>query len=341
MKKPYFVFIFFIFCGFSIFGNNDNREEVDSLLFMPNSGNRFANEEQAFIQLNNLARFFSDKNLKPGQIIVHGYAASAPNNIKSDDLSRERALTVIEELQKRGVSKDLFADPVGHGAVYLWGGNTDENDRKLNRRVRILLDGETPIPVTQEVITAEIETPKAKAPAIEALGAEAGKTFKKETIAPKYSLKYQPKKANYKFFWWLLPLLAILLLLFLLLLLFKDSSRRPAHKAETAKAEPPVSQMGIVPAIAPIPAPEPEPAPDFIPAEAVTTWTVNLDDEIRFRAYELSQQRRVAGQRDEQGDYREQDWYNAVREISAWYKASGHSVFIDGGCWWASRSYSW
>jgi len=333
MKKLYFVFIFFIFCVFSVFGNNDNREEVGYFLFMPNSGNRFSNEEQAFIQLNNLAQYLSEKNLKPGQIIVYGYAASAPNNFKSDDLSIERALTVIEELQKRGISKDLFAAPVGHGAVYLWGGNANENDRKLNRRVRIFLDPS--IPVTREVITAEIETPKAKAPTAGAPRVETGKTFKKETAAPKYSLKYPPKKVNYKFFWWLLPLLAILLLLFLLLLLFKESSRKSAHKAETAKTEPSVSQTGIVPVLAPIPASEPEPAPDFVPAEAVTTWTVNLDDEIRFRAYELSIQR------NEQGDYREQDWYNAVREISAWYKASGHSVFTDGGCWWASRSYSW
>jgi len=335
MKKLYFVFIFFIFCGFSIFGNNDNKEEVGYLLFMPNSGTRFANEEQAFIQLNNLAKYLSDKNLKPGQIVVYGYAASAPNNFKSDDLSIERALTVIEELQKRGISKDLFADPVGHGAVYLWGGNTSENDRKLNRRVRIFLD--PPIPVTQEVITAGIETPKAKAPAAETHRVDAGKTLKKETVPQKYSLKYPQKKTNFKFFWWLLPLLAILLLFFLLLLLFKESSGKPAQKAGTAKAEPPVSQTGIVTAFAPVPVPEPEPepAPDFIPSEAVTTWTVNLDDEIRFRAYELSIQR------DEQGDYREQDWYNAVREISAWYKASGHSVFTDGGCWWASRSYSW
>jgi len=335
MKKPYFVFIFFIICVFSIFGNNDNKEELGYLLFMPNSGNRFADEEQAFIQLNNLAQYLLKKNLKPGQIIVYGYAASAPNDIKSTDLSRERALTVMEELQKRGVSKELFSDPVGQGAVYLWGGNANEDDRKLNRRVRVLLDGESPIPITREVITAEIETPKAEVPAW------TGNPVMEKTITPKYNMNYPPKKENYKFYWWLLPLLAILLLFFLLLLLFKENSQKPAHKDKTAKAVPPVSQMNIVPAFAPIPAPEPEPAPDFIPTEAVTTWTVNLDDEIRSRAYELSQQRCVAGQRNEEGDYQEQDWYNAVNEISAWYKASGHSVFIDGGCWWASRSYSW
>jgi len=336
MKKLYFVFIFFIICGFSVFADNDNQEELGFLLFMPNSGNRFVNEEQAFIQLNNLAQYLLNKNLKPGQIIVYGYAASAPNDIKSSDLSRERALTVMEELQKRGISKELFSDPVGEGAVYLWGGNANENDRKLNRRVRILLDGEAPIPITQEVISAEIETPKAEVPAW------TGNPVIEKQVAPKRIPEYMPKKSNFKFFWWLLPLLAILLLFFLLLLLlFGEKSRKTAHKDKAVNAEPPVSQMNIVPAFAPVPAPESAVESDFIPKEAVTTWTVNLDDEIRFRAYELSQQRCVAGQCDEQGDYRDQDWYNAVREISSWYKASGHSVFNDDGCWWASRSYSW
>jgi len=318
MKKPYFVFIFFIICGFSIFGNNNNQEEVDFLLFMPNSGNRFVNEEQAFNQLNNLARYLLNKNLNPGQIIIYGYAASAPNDIKPADLSKERALTVIEELKKRGVSKELFADPVGCGAVYLWGGNANENDRKLNRRVRVLLDRESPIPVTQEVITAEIESPKAEVinPVV----------VQKATIVP----EYQPKKSNFRFPWWLLPVLA---LIFLLLLLHREWFRESPRKKETANAEPPVSQTDTLSAFAAVPAPES--GAEFIPSEAVTTWTVNLDDEIRSRAYEFSLQR------NEQGDYREQDWYRAVHEISTWYAACGHTVYIDGGCWWASRSYSW
>ena len=269
-----------------------------------------------------MAQYLLNKNLNPGQIIVYGYAASAPNDIKSVDLSRERALTVINELQKRGVSKELFADPVGYGAVYLWGGNTNENDRKFNRRVRVLLDYESPIPVTQEFITAEIEPPIAEtiAPVV----------VQRETIAP----EYQPKKLNSGFPWWLFPVLA---LIFLLLLLHREWFRKPAHKKETANAGPPASQTDIVPAFAPVPATEStaEFVPEFIPSEAVTTWTVNLDDEIRTRAYEISLQR------NEQGDYQEQDWHRAVHEISAWYTACGHSVYIDGGYWWASRSYSW
>ena len=341
MKKPYFVFIFFIICGFSVFGNNDNQDEIDYLLFMPNSGNRFVDEEKAFIQLNNMARYLSNKNISPGQIIVYGYAASVPNGIKSVDLSRERAFTVIEELQKRGVSKELFADPVGYGSVYLWGGNVNEDDRKLNRRVRVLLDGESPIPITHEIETPKAETAKAETakaevakaevPKAEAPGTRGGNSVIEKPGRPRPS---PTKKASYIFDWWILPVLAILFLFFLLLLLLKEMSRKQVQK--TVIAEPPVSQMDVVPAFAAVPV-----AAAAVPAEAVTTWTVNLDDEIRFRAYELSLQRRVAGQCDGQGDYRDQDWYNAVREISARYKASGHSVFSDGGYWWASRSYSW
>jgi len=303
MKKLYFALILFIFCGFLIFGDNDKREEVDFLLFMPNSGSRFVNEEQAFIQLNKLALYLSNKNLLPGQIIVSGYAAYAPNDVKSVDLSKERALTVIEELQKRGISKELFADPVGYGAVYLWGNNTNENNRKQNRRVSILLDGESPMPVTNEIITAETEPP----------GIAAGNSavVKGKTLAP----EYMSNESILKFPWWIIPLLALFMLL---LLLIKESSQKQVQ-AKNEQPQTPITENEH----------------EFTPEEAVTTWMVNLDDEIRLRAYELSLERGGTG------DYREQDWYNAVQEISTWYTACGHSVFTNDGCWWAARSHSY
>jgi len=301
MKKRYFIFIFFVFCGISIFGNNNKQEEVDYLLFLPNSGNRFVNEEQAFIQLNNLAQYLSGKNLRPGQIIVYGYAAFAQNDIGSVDLSIERALFVINELQRRGISKDLFSEPVGYGSVYLWGDNANEDDRKLNRRVRILLDGESPMPITPEIVNAETKT-----------------VIPDRAHEEPVMLKDTPKKSG-KFPWWILFALAIFLLLLFLHLLLKRRFQRPVHKKETANAQPQIPKTDTVPA----------------PVETMITSTVNLDEEIRLRAYELSQQRNG------QGDYRDQDWYNALREISAWYKACGHSVFSDGGCWWASRSFSY
>jgi hypothetical protein len=311
MKKRYFMFILAVFCCISVFGDTDAREEVDFLLFAPNSGNQFENEEKAFVQLNNLARYLSDKNLVPGQIIVYGYAAYAPNEIMSVDLSRERALTVMEELQKRGVPKELFSEPVGHGEVYLWGNNETEDARKLNRRVRVLLDGETLMPVTREVVSAETEPPVV----------EAGNSFNNAPTEPEIMWYHTPKKESSKFPRWILPLLislALCLLLFFLL------GRRSRKTAAAANAKQQITETVIT--------------PWSESAKAMTTYTVNLDEEIRIRAYELSRQRCVAGQRSGQDDYREQDWHNAVREISAWYIASGHSVFTDGGYWWATTT---
>jgi len=322
MKKLYLLFMIFIVCGIFTYGDNNEREEVDFLLFMPNSGVRFVNEEQAFIQLNKLALYLSNKNLNPGQIIVYGYAAYAPNDIRSDDLSKERALTVINELQKRGVPKAYFADPVGYGSVYQWGSNANENDKKPNRRVRILLDGESPVPITRKIIEAETGAPQTTEI----------KPILEKKVAPRNIPEYTPKRTNAKFPWWVLPLFT-LFLLFLLII----KTRKPAHKEETAHTASQFTQMDIVPAFVSVPETEPEAeleaSPELTRKEAVTTWTVNLDEEIRTRAYELSQQR------GEKGDYRDQDWYNAVYEISSWYTACGHMVYSDGGYWWATRTY--
>jgi hypothetical protein len=314
MKKLYFILVCFVFCGSSVFAVDDNREEVDFLLFAPDSSNQFVNADQANTQLDSLAQYLLHKNISPGQIIVYGYAAYAPNDIKADDLAKERALFVINQLQKRGVSKELFSDPVAYGTVYQWGDNTDENARKLNRRVRVLLDSVVPIQITQEIIDQEIVIAETEIPRV-----EAGVFF---TEAPKYrpeSVRYAPKKTSFNFLWLLLPLLA-LLAFFLVLFLLGKRSRKQVYKNKTEVAEPAISQTRIVPVVAPV--------------TAMSTRTVNLDEEIRFRAYELSLQRNW------QGDLRDQDWYNAVREISALYTANSHSVYNDGGSWWASRSYN-
>jgi hypothetical protein len=292
MKKLYLVLIFFVFAGIFVFGDNDILEE-EPLLFLPDSGNQFANSEQAFIQLDNLALFLSNKNPVPGQIVVYGYAAYVPNDINSVDLSKERALFVMNELQKRGISKELFAEPVSCGSVYLWGDNANEKNRELNRRVRVLLLDGSSMPVIRENVYAEMKT-----------------------VIP--GIVYE-KPAAFKFPWWILPLLALFLLLFLFLL--GKRTRKPAHKEGAANAQPQITETEIV--------------PEFTPKAAVTTSTVNLDEEIRSRAYELSRQH------NDLGEYQEQDWHDAVREISALYTACGHSVFNDGGCWWASRSYSY
>jgi len=140
MKKLYLIMIFLAFFGFSAFCDSGEQEEIGFLLFSPNRSDRFANENQAKNQLDDLAKNLREKTLVPGQILVYGYSAVAANRINSADLSRDRALFVKNELQKRGVSGNLFSDPVGHGEVDTWGRNTSEAARRPNRRVRVLLD---------------------------------------------------------------------------------------------------------------------------------------------------------------------------------------------------------
>ena len=140
MKSLYLKIVFFAFFGFLAFGHPGELEEIDYFLFLPNSGDRFMNEPVAMIQLDNAARYLKGRNLIPGQIHVHGYAAAAKNDIKPMDLSMERALFVISELQKRGLASDLFSAPAAHGEVDLWGNNTTEAEKNPNRRVILLLD---------------------------------------------------------------------------------------------------------------------------------------------------------------------------------------------------------
>ena len=349
MKRLFLIFIFFVFCGIYGFSEDESQEEVEFLLFQPNSSNLFVNYEQSVIQLNKLAQYLSNKKISPGQIIVYGYAAFAPIDIDSVDLSRERALFVINELQKRGISKELFSEPVGHGSVYLWGNNTNENDRKLNRRVRILLGGETPIQVTQEIINAEPETVPESVQEM-----------------PPITQKEPREKSDFNFPWWLLLLLPLLLLL----LLLKKRPKKSIHKktivntqqritTDTPKPAPvvhaptpepkpasvpvpePVPPPVVAPAPEPVPPPVITPTPEPIPAQEtkheaaapvpiMETTTINLDEEIRFCAYEHFERRGgVNGSR-------EQDWYDALSVVSARYTPRGYSVFFKDGYWWAS-----
>ena len=164
IKKWYLVLVLLAFFGSFAFGEDKNHQEIDYLLFLPDSGSRFANEAQAMIQLDNAAKYLAGRNPAPGQICVYGYAADFANGIDPAVLSRQRALFVINELQKRGLSNDLFADPVGSSSVDLWGSNSDESGRSGNRRVRITLDGDVLTPAIAEVCDFVMETPAAVLP---------------------------------------------------------------------------------------------------------------------------------------------------------------------------------
>jgi hypothetical protein len=136
---------------------------------------------------------------------VYGYSAAFANDTDATDISMDRAIFVINELQKRGVSGDFFSDPVAYGAVDLWGGNTDEENRGPNRRVRILLDGNFLTPAAIQAVEPEVP--------ISAIDEEV--VDEEVVIVQKVSTE---KKCSL-FPWILLPLLLLLLLALLLLLL--------------------------------------------------------------------------------------------------------------------------
>jgi len=285
MKKLCLVSVFFVLIGFLAI-NAEEQEEIDFLLFLPNSADQFVNHQQAMVQLDSLAKYLTSKELIPGQIFVYGYAAFAVNDIDAGSLSRDRALFVISELQRRGVPQNLFSAAVGEGSVDLWGDNSDDEDRSPNRRVRVVLDGAIITPQTVKAAEPEIKiTVKEEAPVIQ---------------------ESTTDESSSKFPWWLLLLLLLLLLAALLFLLLKKKK-----KAEPEKAAEPV----IVPAA----------------AIATSTVTVNLQEEIRFRAYELYLQRNG------QSENEYEDWCTAVIQISAKYRADGYEVYRDGD-WWAKKT---
>jgi len=225
MKKRCLVSVLFVFLRFLAFGDAEEQEEIDFLLFLPNSSSLFVNEERARVQLDDLAKYLMSRDLISGQIYVYGYAALAANDIEPVNLSKERALLVISELQKRGIPQDLFSDPVGYGAVDLWGSNMDEEGRSPNRRVRVVLDN--------QVLTPEIF--KAADPEIQISSVDDEEVLIETTT----------DESKSKFPWWILLLPLILALILFLL----KKRKRPDSKTTATKAEEPI--------IAPAPAPAP------------------------------------------------------------------------------------
>lgn len=207
MKKIYFLLIIFILGSFPGFGNPE-ADEIDYLLFLPNISDQFVDNEQASMQLDAAADYLRRRNLVDGQIFVRGYAAYSTRVTDIDPvaLSKERALFVINQLQRRGVPAYLFSEPVAVGVVDTWGDNIDEETRSPNRRVRIMLDGEY---LTPAIITAAANAAADAAP------------------AP------APEESPGEFLWaWLLPLLFVPLIVFAL--------KKKKGKAPDAPAAAPV-----------------------------------------------------------------------------------------------------
>jgi len=251
MKKLLLILAFLFFIGFLTFGDTE-EQEVDYLLFSPNSSDTFADEGQSTIHLNNVAKYLMERELVSGQIRVYGYAADVANDIDPMVLSIARAVFVISELEKRGLPKDLFADPEGFGSVNLWG--TGEEGRSLNRRVRIMLDGNILTPVV--VGTVEVEEV-----IIASEPEESPEESPEETKAV-----IEDEKPGRGFPWYLLLPLLLALLAALLFWLLK-SRKKPTKK--------------II---------ETTPVPAHVPV-VVSEKVVYLDDEIRYHAYMLGLRR--------------------------------------------------
>jgi len=346
MKKLRVISMLLIFSGFLIFG--EEQEEVDFLLFLPNSGTEFVNQERAMIQLDNVAKSLLDRNPSPGKIYVYGYSAVAANDIDPVNLSRERALFVINQLHRRGLANDLFAAPVAYGEVDLWGSNTSEEDRIPNRRVMILLDDGSFLapdalkPVDPEIISSADD----KAPAPESVAA-AIKTADTSAIDDiKTSPVSKTGGAGFKFPW-ILVLILLLIAVFIAFLLLKNKKKSSGEAAPEAPAYEPPAPIAAEPiAAAPIVAEpiaaepiaaepiaaEPIAAAPIAAAATLSYTTVNLEEEIRRRAYDLHLERNG-----ESEDHIE-DWHRAVCDVSARYEAGGYEVYTEGGCWWARKA---
>jgi hypothetical protein len=302
MKKKLCLLIVF-FLLFGLIANSDpqdDKEEVDYLLFQPNMGNRFVDERQASVQLDNLARFLLGKNLAAGQIYVYGYSADVPNDIDPDTLSFDRAIFIVNELIKRGVTQNLFSPPVAYGVTSNWNDNSIRDSLSPNRRVRILLLGETQVIITPELAEIEIEPEIIIATYPDEI--DTGDTDDKP-------------KNGFPFF--ILLFLLIPLLLLLLLALMRKKKQEKPKPAKTVKPKPVAKPE---PAAEPKPAMmPPPPGPGRRPKSAKliaaeTESGLDLEELIRRRAYQHYAERGYAH------GCHDTDWYVAEEEILAWYE---------------------
>ncbi|MCL2831919.1 MAG: OmpA family protein [Treponema sp.] len=329
LKKLQILAALLVLLCLSVYAQTSGQEEVDYLLFLPNSSSGFVDAAQANIQLDNLSKYLTGKNLAPGQICIYGYAAEASNNIDPVILSGDRASFVINELVKRGVKKELFADAVGYGSVDLWGSNTSESTMMLNRRVRIVIDGNVVTPA--EVKTAEVKP--------DAVQPDVVKPVQTPPVSIAQPLPVPPAETKAAFPWWLLLLLllAVLLLIFILAASKKkkpagQSADKPAAVTAVSAARDEASAAPVIAAASVLHEAEPAAAPVIVPAAAsaaVKEITVNIEEEIRIRAYELYLLR--GGQ----NGNAETDWYTALPEVCARYTTRGYRTYAENGTWWA------
>ena len=135
-----FVILFSLVFSLIAFGQTQDQEEIGFLLFEPNLSDKFADEAQTIIYLDNLANELKRREITEGQIHVYGYVADYQNDIDPVQLSHDRALFIIGELEKKGLPSAQFSNRTDFDPVGLWGDNLTEDGRKPNRRVRVVID---------------------------------------------------------------------------------------------------------------------------------------------------------------------------------------------------------
>ena len=144
MKKTCFVVFLCFFFTSVVFGQyhgaSGRMEELGFFIFRPDSFDTFENEAVSVELLDRMAAVLSSRNLTPGQIHVFGYSAIALNEVNPTLLAYNRAIFIINELTKRGISWDLFAPPMGYGAVVIWG-----SAQQFNRRATVNMAETFPI----------------------------------------------------------------------------------------------------------------------------------------------------------------------------------------------------
>ena len=144
MKRLLLPVLLCTFCIGVIFGQSGRLEEYGSFLFRPDSSTAFVDEVQVSKELDELAVTLKGMNLVPGSIKVHGYAARSNQFlVYSTGLAYNRAVFVIEELHKRGITWELFASPVGYGEIIVFGNEPAENRRVTVNVIDLPPVGET------------------------------------------------------------------------------------------------------------------------------------------------------------------------------------------------------
>jgi hypothetical protein len=221
----------------------------------------------------------------------------------------------------------LFSAPVAYGVTNNWDDITIIDSLSPNRRVRILLLGETQVVITPELFEIEIE------PDIIIYDI---KTDEIDEVVFITDNIYTDEKPVSKFpFFILLFLLIPLLLLLAFMLMKKKKQEKPIPAESIAKPEPiiepePAFASTPEPEVTPTAEPEPaaKPEPVIVPpaaglgrrpksAELIAAETesgLDLEDLIRRRAYQHFEQRGYTH------GCHDTDWYIAETEILAWYE---------------------